>query len=151
MSSSHSTRPPPLFAPLDGSLAPSSFTLSAYLNVFRVCSQEDREGLIIAIMHVLALSPINESLKTWVSLLALNGKCAPFLPRARMHSFRARRDLLISAPSILVCLLAELVSAPLSFPARSIRENLPCSGFFLLLSLSIIWNTAWLLDECTLL
>merc|ERR1719427_116121 len=85
-------------------------------------------------MHVLALSPINESLKTWVSLLALNGRWAPFLPRALMHSFRARRDLLISAPSILVCLLAELVSAPLSFPAKSIRENFPCKFFFLVSS-----------------
>lgn len=43
---------------------------------------------------------MNESLKTWVSLLARNGKWAPFRPRALIHSFRARRDLLISAPSI---------------------------------------------------
>jgi hypothetical protein len=46
-------------------------------------------------------------------------------PKALIHSLRARRDLLISAPSILVCLLAEEVSAPRSFPAKSIRENLP--------------------------
>ena len=85
-----------------------------YLKVFKVCSHEDRQGLIIAIMQVLAFSPMKESLSTWVNLLALNGKWAPFLPNARMHSFNARRDLLISAPYILVCLLAELVSAPLS-------------------------------------
>lgn len=51
-------------------------------------------------MQVFDLSPINESRKTCVNLLALNGRCAPFLPRARIHSFRASSDLLISAPSI---------------------------------------------------
>ena len=89
-------------------------------------------------MHVRALSPMKESLRTWVSLLALKGRCAPFLPRALMHSFKASRDLLISAPSILVCLLAELVSAPLSLPARSMSENLPYKGFLLLLTLKMI-------------
>jgi hypothetical protein len=76
-------------------------------------------------MQVLAFSPMKESLRTWVSLLALNGRWAPLRPKALIHSLRARRDLLISAPSILVCLLAEEVSAPRSFPAKSIRENLP--------------------------
>ena len=42
-----------------------------------------------------------------------------------MHSFNASRDLLISAPSNLVCLSAELDTAPRSLPARSIRENFP--------------------------
>ena len=119
-------------------------------------------------MHVRALSPMKESRSTWVSLLALKGRWAPLRPRARIHSWsytiviirkqnvsvfltlRASRDLLISAPSILVCLLAELVSAPLSLPARSMRENLPCRGFLLLLVLRMIWNTAWLLEEWAL-
>ena len=42
-----------------------------------------------------------------------------------MHSFKASSDLLISAPSNLVCLSAELDTAPRSLPARSIRENFP--------------------------
>ena len=40
-------------------------------------------------------------------------------------TFRAKRLLLISAPSNLVFLSEELVSAPLSLPAKSIRESLP--------------------------
>lgn len=43
---------------------------------------------------------MKESLSTWVNLLARKGKCAPFLPNALMHSFKANSDLLISAPSI---------------------------------------------------
>ena len=42
-----------------------------------------------------------------------------------IHSFKASSDLLISAPSSLVCLSAELDTAPRSLPARSMRENLP--------------------------
>lgn len=37
-------------------------------------------------MHVLELSPIKESLRTCVNLLALNGWYSPLLLRARMHS-----------------------------------------------------------------
>lgn len=51
-------------------------------------------------IHVLDLSPINESLRTCVNLLALNGRWEPFLPSALMHSFNASKLLLISAPSI---------------------------------------------------
>ena len=51
-------------------------------------------------MHVLDFSPMNESRSTCVSLDALKGRWAPLRPNARMHSFRASRDLLISAPSI---------------------------------------------------
>lgn len=51
-------------------------------------------------MQVFDFSPIKLSLSTWVNLLALKGKCVPFLPNARIHSFRASSDLLISAPSI---------------------------------------------------
>ena len=54
----------------------------------------------ILTMQVLDFSPMNESLSTCVNLLARNGRWAPFLPKARMHSFRANKDLLISAPSM---------------------------------------------------
>lgn len=72
----------------------------AHLRVFNVCSQQLMPGEIMAIMQVLLLSPMKESLSTWVSLEARKGRWAPLRPRARMHSFRASRDLLISAPSI---------------------------------------------------
>ena len=63
---------------------------------------------------------------TNVNLDARNGRCAPLRPKARMHSFSARRLLFISAPSILICREAELpVSFPRSLPAKSIKENLP--------------------------
>ena len=51
-------------------------------------------------MQVLDLSPMKESLKTWVNFEALKGKWPPFRPRALIHSFNASSDLLISAPSI---------------------------------------------------
>ncbi len=51
-------------------------------------------------MHVFDFSPMKESLRTCVSLLALKGRWPPLRPRARMHSFNANSDLLISAPSI---------------------------------------------------
>jgi len=63
---------------------------------FTLCKQQTRTLTI----HVLDFSPMNESRSTWVSLLARNGRWAPFLPSALMHSFKARSDLLISAPSI---------------------------------------------------
>lgn len=103
-------------------------------------------------IQVLALSPMKESRKTNVSLLALNGKWAFFLPSARIHSsitnfdewnlrtlhihrlqskkwytFKANKLLLISAPSIRVVRSDETVSAPLSLPAKSIKENFPCN------------------------
>lgn len=51
-------------------------------------------------MQVFDFSPIKLSLNTWVSLLALKGKCVPLRLNARIHSFNANKDLLISAPSI---------------------------------------------------
>ena len=53
----------------------------------------------------------------------------------------------MSAPSRRVWRSALDVSAPLSFPARSMRENLPCIFPFLR---RMIWNTAWLRDEWAL-
>lgn len=137
---------------------------------------------------------MKESLRTWVSLLALNGVWGLFLPRARIHSWRMRREtrtrwyihawrscyrglltnfwhishwislksipvvcsaftlsanrlLLISAPSRRVWRSALDVSAPLSLPARSIRENFPC---ILPRRRRMIWNTAWLREEWAL-
>lgn len=68
---------------------------------------------------------IKESLKAKVSLLALNG----IWPRpefiALIHSLRAKRDLLISAPSNLLFLLLLCVSWALSEPAKSQTISLP--------------------------
>lgn len=44
---------------------------------------------------------------------------------ALIHSLSANNDLLISAPSILVYLLESETSAPLSDPAKSIKDNFP--------------------------
>ena len=98
----------------------SSFTLSAYLRVFRVCSQQLEAGETFAIIVVLLL-PTNESLSTYVNFDPLKGVCFLSRSSARIHSFRAKRDLLISAPSIEVFLSLCIVSAPLSEPARSIK------------------------------
>jgi hypothetical protein len=71
---------------------------------------------------VVLLFPINESLRTYVNLLPLNGKWfLPALSNALMHSFKARRLLLISAPSYFVFFPVSITSAPLSLPARSIK------------------------------
>lgn len=74
--------------------------LSAYLKVFRVCSHEPELGDMHDIITVRE-SPTNESLRTSVNLLPLNGMCPWSLSRALMHSFKASKLLLISAPSIL--------------------------------------------------
>jgi len=44
---------------------------------------------------------------------------------ALIHSFKDNKDLLISAPSILVYLLESFTSAPLSEPAKSMNESFP--------------------------
>ena len=73
---------------------------SAYLNVFRVCSHDPSFGEMQEIITVLEF-PTNESRSTSVSLLPRNGICSWSLSSARIHSLRAKRLLLISAPSIL--------------------------------------------------
>lgn len=103
-----------------------------------MCSQQLLAGETLAIMVVLEL-PVKESFRTWVSLLPLKGKCFFSRSRARMHSLRANNDLLISAPSIFVCLFVFIVSAPRSEPAKSIKLILPYS---LPLCLSCIWRIA---------
>jgi len=52
----------------------SSFTRSAYLRVFRVCSELFWLGDMHPIMTVLQF-PIKESLRTCVNLLPRNGVC----------------------------------------------------------------------------
>ena len=88
---------------------------------------------MFAIMVVL-LFPTKESLSTWVSFEPRNGVCFLSKSRARMHSFKARSDLLISAPSILVYLSVCMVSAPRSDPAKSMK-------LILLNSLSLCLST----------
>lgn len=90
---------------------------------------------------------MNESFSTRVSLLPLKGVCVLFWSRALMHSFRASKDLLISAPSNLVCLFWSMTSAPLSLPAKSIKEILPYSWFPLL---KLMDKMAWDREESEL-
>ena len=70
-------------------------------------SAEAEPGEIHAIITIFELpeSDKKESRSTMVSLDARKGTCELFMSIARMHSFKARRDLLISAPSIRLCLL----------------------------------------------
>lgn len=76
----------------------------------------------------------------WISLKSIPVGCFPF-------TLSANRLLLISAPSRRVWRSALDVSAPLSLPARSIRENFPC---ILPRRRRMIWNTAWLREEWAL-
>lgn len=116
----------------------NSLTLSAYLKVFKVCSLLALLGEIFPIITVLQF-PVKLSFKTRVSLLPLKGVWFLFKSMALMHSFNARRDLLISAPSILVCLFWSDTSAPLSLPAKSMNDNFPCR---FLPYLRFIWSRA---------
>ena len=63
---------------------------------------------------------------------------------ALIHSFRANKDLLISAPSILVYLWYSTTSAPLSLPAKSINDNFPVILFYYL---RLIYRIACDLEE----
>lgn len=66
-----------------------------------------------------------------VSLEALKGTWIEFPPfpafffasKAQMHSFKANKDLLISAPSSLLIRLLLVVSYPLSEPAKSTNKS----------------------------
>ena len=70
--------------------------------------------------------------RTCVSLLPRNGVCPCFFSSERMTSFKASNDVLISAPSMRVCLDAWVVSAPRSLPAKSMKLSFPmvlgCGG-----------------------
>ena len=85
----------------------SYLTLSAYLSVLSVFSEEAEEGETLPIIKV-RQKPTKESLRTIVSLEPLNGVCPLPWSRALMHSLRDNRDLLIYAPSILVCLFMSI-------------------------------------------
>ena len=77
---------------------------------------------------------INESLSTRVSFDVRNGTCCSEFPvvflasRPLMHSFNARRLLLISAPSARRLLLFDCVSVARSLPARSTSVNFAYSS-----------------------
>ena len=105
----------------------------------------DEPGLIQAIMTIFdACELMKESLRTMVSLDALNGMWLLLLSRALIHSLRASKLLLISAPSSLLCRLLLWQSAALSEPAKSTRSNLPCGRPLILME---IWQIACDLDE----
>lgn len=77
---------------------------------------------------------MNESLSTIVNFEDLNGtwpyELGPFkASKALTHSFKAKSDLLISAPSVYLSLLLFWQSEALSLPAKSTKSNLP--GFLI--------------------
>ena len=80
----------------------SYFTLSAYRKVFKVFYEEAEDGDTFPIMTVLQ-NPTKESLSTMVSFDPLKGVCPFPWSSALIHYLRESSDLLISAPSILVC------------------------------------------------
>ena len=102
----------------------SSLTRYAYRSVLSVCSHEPVAGDTLAIITVREF-PMNESRSTSVSFEPRNGTWPVPRSSARMHSFNAKRLLLISAPSMRVWRSFSDVSAPRSDPARSMKENLP--------------------------
>ena len=120
----------------------NSFTLSAYLNVFNVCSQHEFAGETFAIIVVFEL-PVNESFNTYVNFDPLNGVCFLSKSSALMHSFNASKLLFISAPSNFVCLFVFIVSAPLSLPAKSIKFIFPYNFPF---TFNCICRMAWDLE-----
>lgn len=123
----------------------SSLTLSAYQRVFRVVSEDLTDGATFPIIKVWQF-PINDSLRTIVSLEPQKGRCCLAESKALIHSLRASKDLLISAPSYLVWVLLVLTSLPRSFPARSINEIWPCF-FQLSMFLSMTYKMACDLEE----
>lgn len=80
----------------------SYLTLSAYFNVFRVFSQLWLPGEMFPIITVRQY-PTKESFNTIVNLLPRKGVWFLFWSKALIHSFKASKDLFISAPSNLVC------------------------------------------------
>ena len=71
--------------------------------MFIVFSEDETLGETFPIMTVLQ-KPTKESFKTMVNLLPLKGVWPFPWSRALIHYLRASKDLLIYAPSILVCL-----------------------------------------------
>ena len=120
-----------------------------YLRVLRVWSEQKELGLTQAIITIFTafFFEMKESLKTKVNFEALKGTWTfefPFFaPKALMHSFKARRLLLISAPSSLLILLLLWVSCPLSLPARSTSMSCPSLHPLLAYEYTLIWHIAW--------
>lgn len=108
-----------------------SFNLSAYLKVFNEWSADELPGLMQAIIIILDLFDlaVKESLKTKVNFEALNGTWPYPESIALIHSFNAKRLLLISAPSKRLYLLFDYVSYALSEPAKSTSVNFPISEY----------------------
>mmetsp|Transcript_2344 Transcript_2344/g.6614 ORF Transcript_2344/g.6614 Transcript_2344/m.6614 type:complete len:393 (-) Transcript_2344:982-2160(-) len=146
-----SVLPPAPALPL---LLRSSLTRYAYRRVLSECSTAQLQGETFAIITVLQLLPTKESFSTCVSLEPRNGVWSSCWSSARMHSLRASRDLLISAPSIRVCRSVSRVSAPRSLPAKSMKDTLPCSfslpSSWIWLSFSVICRIACEREESTL-
>ena len=114
---------------------------SAYRSVLMVWSADDPPGDTVAIMVVRARLEVKQSLRIRVSLLALYGTCFELPPRARIHSLSASKEVLISELSVLLWRLCDLVSLPLSLPAKSTRLNFPLRDW-VSLSRSTIWQMA---------
>ena len=122
-------------------------TLSAYQSELSVFSRWAFVGLIL--QNITAWHfPKKQSLRTYVSLLPLKGICLLPASIAHIHSFRARRDLLISAPSLYVYLEDNLTSLPRSLPAKSIKQILLISLRFSA-DIKEIYKIAWDQEECS--
>lgn len=120
---------------------------SAYRNVFIVWSAEEAPGETVAIIVVRASDDVKQSFKIKVNFEARYGTCFEDpLSNARIHSFKANKEVLISELSVRLWRLCDFVSEPRSLPARSTRDNLPLS-FPVSLCLSIIWQIAWERDD----
>ena len=79
-------------------------------------------------------------------MLPLKGVC-PFRLNERITSFNANRLVLISAPSIRVCLELLPASAAFSLPARSIKLNFPNLPNPVHLYGKVIWSKRLSLED----
>lgn len=108
-------------------------------------SADDEPGEMQAIITIFELPPLSvdrkESRNTIVSLEALKGTWELFMSMALTHSLSARRLLLISAPSIRLCLLLLCVSCARSDPAKSTSNSFP-SVFYPLASFTATQHIA---------
>mmetsp|Transcript_29748 Transcript_29748/g.59716 ORF Transcript_29748/g.59716 Transcript_29748/m.59716 type:complete len:275 (+) Transcript_29748:244-1068(+) len=130
-----------------------SFTRSAYRSVLMVWSADQAAGLTAATITVMAFFEVKDAFSTCVSFDARNDTCCPSVCMARMHSLRASKLLLISAPSVRSCRLWLLVSCPRSLPARSTTDSIPTSGCVASASpggCKKIWMMLWLRLEVSL-
>ena len=80
--------------------------------MFSVFYDDAEDGDTLPIITVLQ-KPTKESLRTMVNFDPLKGVCPFPWSSALIHYLSESKDLLISAPSILVCLPISIWSAPL--------------------------------------